>query len=69
MDTLKPIQKTDDPPLRPIISQIGTPTYEIVKLFLVNNISTEYMPAKFSIKSTGEFIDIAKSVNKLISVP
>ena len=55
-------KNTDDPPLRPIISQIGTPTYEIAKL--LNNILTKYMPAKYSIKSTSEFIDIAKNVNK-----
>jgi hypothetical protein len=37
------IHKNDkDPPLRPIISTIPTPTYEISKV--INNILTKYMP-------------------------
>ena len=46
-------------PLRPIISQIPTPTYKLSKQ--VNGIITPYMPSKYMIKSTDEFIEILKS--------
>ena len=47
-----------DPPLRPIISQLGTPTYEIAKR--LNEIITPYIPSKYMIKSTHEFIEIVR---------
>ena len=52
----------EDPPLRPIISQIGTPTYEIAKK--LNNIIAPYMPARHMINSTDEFINIARGVEE-----
>ena len=52
-------KRKEDPPLRPIISQIGTPTYEIAKK--LNSILSPYMPNNHMIKSTSEFIDIAHS--------
>ena len=49
----------NNPPLRPIISQIGTPTYEVAKR--LNEILTPSIPAKHMIKSTQEFIDISRA--------
>ncbi|XP_076029861.1 uncharacterized protein LOC143018389 [Oratosquilla oratoria] len=53
--------KTHKPncPLRPIISQIPTPTYRLSKL--LNDIIIPYIPKKFSLKSTDEFLDIIRS--------
>lgn len=51
----------EDPPLRPIISQIGTPTYAIAKRLV--DLITPYMPAQHLIKSTNEFIDILQNTN------
>lgn len=53
--------KTHKPnnPLRPIISQVTTPTYKLAKQ--INQIITPYMPTKFSLKSTDEFIDILRT--------
>jgi hypothetical protein len=48
-----------NPPLRPVISTIPTPTYEISKT--INSIISEYMPKQYSVKSTHEFIEILKS--------
>ena len=45
-------------PLRPIISQIPTPTYALAKK--LNNLLTPYIPNKFSIKSSIDFLDIVK---------
>lgn len=50
----------DNPPLRPIISQIGTVTYDLAKK--LNNLITPYMPKKYMIESTHEFVQIAKTV-------
>ena len=52
---------SNNPPLRPIISQIGTPTYEIAKK--LNDIISPYLPAKYMIQSTHEFIEITKTIN------
>ena len=49
-----------DPPLRIIVSQISTPGYSISKK--LDGIIKKYMPAKYLISSTEEFIEI---VNKL----
>ena len=46
-------------PLRPIISQVLTPTYQLAKT--LNSIITPYMPSKYSLKSTNEFIDLIHS--------
>ena len=46
-------------PLRPIISQIPTPTYHLAKT--LNRIITPYIPNQYMIKSTDEFIDILHS--------
>jgi hypothetical protein len=50
-----------DPPLRPIISQIGTPVYNLAKS--LNSIIMKYMPKEHVIDSTYEFIEICKTVN------
>ena len=50
-----------NPPIRPIISQIGTPTYDIAKT--INTILKPYCPSKYSINSTKEFIDIVHAIN------
>ena len=44
--------------MKPIISQLGTPTYEIAKK--LNEIITPYIPSKYMIKSTHEFIKIVR---------
>ena len=51
-----------NPPLRPNVSQIGTVTYTAAKL--INTIITPYMPKKFMIGSTFEFIMISKTIKK-----
>ena len=55
-------------PIRPIISQIPTLVYHISKI--LNNIIVPYIPNKYSIKSTHEFIQILNSTpltNKCIT--
>ena len=52
--------KTNNP-LRPIISQVTTPTYKVAKR--INEIITPYIPSKYSLKSTDEFIDIIHSIS------
>ena len=49
-----------DPPLRPIISQVGTVTYTTAKK--LNSIITPYMQKRYMIDSTSEFIQIARTV-------
>ena len=49
-----------DPPLRPIVSQIGTVTYQTAKW--LNSIITKYMNKRYMIESTHEFITISKSI-------
>ena len=51
-----------DPPLRPIISQIGTITYDIAKQ--LNTTITPYMNKNHMIESTHEFIQIARTVTE-----
>ncbi|KAF2348059.1 hypothetical protein FHG87_021185, partial [Trinorchestia longiramus] len=46
-------------PLRPIISQIPTPTYEVAKQ--LNRIISPYLPAKYQINSTDEFLQIIRA--------
>ena len=51
----------ENPPLRPIISQVGTVTYETAKR--LNTIIAKYLPKKFVIESTFEFIQLARATN------
>ena len=53
-----------DPPLRPIISTIPSPTYELSKE--LNNIIKLYIPKTYSINSTKEFIAILTGHNNKI---
>ena len=46
-------------PLRPIISQIPTPTYKLAKQ--LNAIIADYLPAKYQISSTDEFLSIIRA--------
>ena len=48
-----------NPPLRPVISTIPTPSYEISKS--INEIISQYMPTSYNIRSTKEFIEILKT--------
>ena len=50
-----------DPPLRPIISQIGTAVYDVAKQ--LNDIITPYMPKERMIESSYEFIEICKTID------
>ena len=47
-------------PLRPIISQVTTPTYHTAKQ--LNNIITPYLPAKYQVNSTDDFISILHTI-------
>ena len=51
-----------NPPLRPIISQVGTVTYEISKR--LNKLICKYIPKNYTVKSTYEFISLLKDVDK-----
>ena len=55
--------KTHKPenPLRPIISQIPSPTYQLAKT--LNELIRPFIPSKYSIKSTAEFVDTLKINN------
>ena len=46
-------------PLRPIISQIPTATYQLSKT--LNSLITPYMPNRYCLKSTNDFIDLLNS--------
>ena len=50
--------KTHKPgnPLRPIISQVLSPTYELAKI--LNKIITPFIPNQYLLKSTNDFIDL-----------
>ena len=48
-------------PLRPIVSQIPTPTYETAKQ--LNSLISEYIPAKYQLNSTDEFLHILRALN------
>ncbi|XP_069180193.1 uncharacterized protein [Procambarus clarkii] len=52
--------KTHKPgnPLRPIISQISSPTYRLAKR--LNGLLTPYVPCAFSLKSPKEFVDLLR---------
>ena len=62
-------KKLQDPPLRPIISQVGTVTYDIAKQ--LNSLIVKYLPNQYSIKSTYEFLKLLEncdSKNKIGSL-
>ena len=46
-------------PLRPIISQIPTPTYRLAKQ--LNTLLTPYIPTKYRVQSSSEFLQIVRS--------
>ena len=48
-------------PLRPILSQVTSPIYQLAKT--LNQIITPYIPAKYSLKSTNDFIDLLETKN------
>ena len=48
-----------DPPMRPIISQVGTVTYETAKA--LNDLLKQYIPTKYMISLTQEFMHTLKS--------
>ena len=50
-----------NPPFRPIISQIGTPVYEIAKK--LNDLIVHYTPSKYVINSTYNFVSTLKTLN------
>jgi len=49
-----------DPPLRPIVSQVGTATYSTAKL--INKLISPYMKKQYMVESTFEFMEIAKTI-------
>ena len=51
----------NNPPIRPITSQIGTPVYDVAKY--VNEIIVKYMPKHCIINSTNDFINIYKTID------
>ena len=55
--------KTHKPnnPVRPIISQVLTPTYNLAKN--INTIINPYIPNNYTLKSTNEFIDLLNANN------
>ena len=50
---------SENPPLRPIISQVGTPTYKLAKK--LNEIIIEYLPQEHSIKNREELLQILRT--------
>ena len=53
-------KSADNSPMRPIISQIGTVTYNTAKY--LNSLLSPYLPKKHILQSTYEFIEISKHV-------
>ena len=49
----------DNNPLRPVISQIPTPTYKLAKR--LNSILSPYIPVKNTLKSSEEFLEVIQS--------
>ena len=47
-----------NPALRPIISQIQSPTYDMAKFW--NSLIKPYLPPRHSIRSTDELLDLLK---------
>ena len=55
-------KNTKDPPIYPIISQIGTPTYKIAKS--LNKIIVQYMPKRHMVESTYEMLNILRTMTE-----
>jgi hypothetical protein len=51
-------KKIINPPMRPIVSQIGTPTAQVAQQ--INQVIVKYMPKKYMIESTFEFLTLVK---------
>ena len=51
-------KNANDPPLRPIISQIPAPTYQIAKE--LNKIIEPYLPTDYILKSANELLDLIR---------
>ena len=49
-----------NPPLRPIISQILTPIYKLIKT--IKQLISPYLPCKYKIKSTHEWIQVLHTI-------
>ena len=47
-----------NPPIRPIVSQIGTPTCQVAKE--LNAIIVKYMPGQYTVQSTSEFLSLVQ---------
>ena len=52
----------NNPPLRPIVSQVGTVTYDVAKR--LNALIAPFMQKRYMIESTQEFIEIVKTVKQ-----
>ena len=52
----------NNPPLRPIVSQVGTVTYDVAKR--LNALIAPFMQKRHMIESTQEFIEIVKTVKQ-----
>ncbi|XP_076064990.1 uncharacterized protein LOC143039026 [Oratosquilla oratoria] len=59
--------KTHKPnnPLRPIISQIPTPTYQLAKK--LNELLTPFVPSRFSLASSHQFIELVNNLNGFLA--
>ena len=53
-------KNSTNPPLRPIVSQVGTATYSTAKW--INSIIIPYLPKHFQIDSTYDFIEISRTI-------
>ena len=58
----KRIKIKNNPPLRPIVSQVGTVTYDVAKR--LNALIAPFMQKRHMIESTQEFIEIVKTVKQ-----
>ena len=58
----KTYKDKNNPPLRPIVSQVGTVTYDVAKR--LNALIAPFMQKRYMIESTQEFIEIVKTVKQ-----
>ena len=56
-------KNVDNPPIRPIISQIPSPTYNIAKT--LNKLITPFSPTNYSLKDTDELLDLIKTTRPI----
>ena len=54
--TAKIHKNASDPSLRPIITQITSPTYEVAKK--LNSVMVKYIPSNYMLNSTDAFINL-----------